>query len=105
MTNQETPQPRTPKLLTVILDRDQSKRLEDILREKRVQVHFMCHAMGTASSEILKTFGLSGTEKTVCICLEPEQKIRRLMTSVVERFEFVRPGRGIAFTMPVTGAC
>jgi nitrogen regulatory protein PII len=94
-----------PKLLAVILDRDRSAKLEDILRERQVHFHFMMNAMGTASSEILRAFGLSGTEKTVCICVEPADKVRALMTAAVERLEFVQPGRGVAFIMPMSGVC
>lgn len=93
----------SPRLLVVITDRDQTKRLEEILHEKRSILYYMFNAMGTASSEILKAFGLSGTEKTVCLCMAPLIKISSLMTAVVERLEFVNPGHGIAFVIPVSG--
>lgn len=92
-----------PRLLAVIVDRDESKHLEDILREKHVHFHYMFNAMGTASSEILKAFGLSGTEKTVCIVMEPDIKAKPVMTAMIERMELRRPGNGIAFSMPVSG--
>ncbi len=92
-----------PWLLTAIIDRDDSGRLEDILREKRVHFHYMFHAMGAASSESLKTFGLSGTEKTVCLCIVPDVRAEALLTAVKERLALTRPGNGIAFIMPVSG--
>lgn len=103
MRDAETTFNPAPKLLTVIIDRDNTKRLEDILVEKHVMFHYTFNGMGTASSEILKAFGLSGTEKAVCICMESGMKIKALMTSVMERLELVRPGHGIAFTVPVSG--
>lgn len=99
----ELPFHPAPKLMVTITDRSNSRRLEEIFREKQVRFHYMINAMGTASSKILKTFGLSGTEKTVCICLEPAMKIKPLMTAVVERLEFIHPGNGIAFTIPLSG--
>ncbi len=105
MTGSDTPFSPVPKLLTVIMDRDEIHKLEDILAEKHVHLHFTFSAMGTASSEILKAFGLSGTEKTVCICMETAAKVIPLMTAVVERLAFVRPGHGIAFLLPVSGIC
>jgi hypothetical protein len=63
----------------------------------------MINAVGTASSEILKAFGLSGSEKTVCLCMAPAAKVRHIMTSVVERLEFMQPGNGIAFYLSVSG--
>lgn len=92
-----------PRLLAIIVDRDNAKRLEDILSEKHVLFHYMINGMGTASSEILKTFGLSGTEKTVCLCVMPYVKIKPVMTSVAERLDLVHPGHGIAFVIPVSG--
>jgi hypothetical protein len=93
----------SPKLLVVITDRGESRRLEDILREKRAHFYYMLNAVGTASSEILRTFGLSGSEKTVCICMAPAVKARRIMTSAADRLEFTRPGNGIAFYLPISG--
>jgi hypothetical protein len=93
----------SPKLLVVITDRGDSRRLEDILREKRAHFHYMLNAVGTASSEILRTFGLSGSEKTVCVCIAPAANVRHIMTSVVERLGFTQPGNGIAFYMPISG--
>ncbi len=92
-----------PKLLAVIIDRSETGKLEDILREKHVHLHYMFHGMGTARSETLKAFGLSGSEKIVCVCMEPEIKARRLLTSVTERMELSHPGNGIAFLIPISG--
>ena len=92
-----------PKLLVFILDRAECKRLEEVLREKQVYFHYMFNAMGTASSEMLKLFGLSGTSKIVCICMEPAVKAKPLLTSLVDRLELTNPGKGIAFTMPISG--
>lgn len=93
----------SPKLLVVIADRGESGRLEGMLREKHAHFHYVFNAMGTASSEILKAFGLSGAEKIVCLCIAPAAKAGSIMTSVVERLEFTRPGNGIAFLLSVSG--
>jgi hypothetical protein len=93
----------SPKLLVVITDRVESRRLEEILREKHAHFNYMLNATGTASSEILETFGLSDSEKIVCLCMAPAMKVKPIMTSVVERLEFTQPGNGIAFYMPVSG--
>jgi hypothetical protein len=92
-----------PKLVTVIVDRDEEKRLHDVLREKHVHFHYMFGGVGTASSEILKAFGLSGTEKTVGVIMEPAFKAEALLTAVIERMELRRPGHGIAFVIPISG--
>ncbi len=101
--NHDYPAMLAPKLLVTIIDRESVKQLEEILREKHLLFHYMFNAKGTASSEILKTFGLSGTDKTVCICIAPEIKAQALMTSVADRLSLVSPGNGITFVMPISG--
>ncbi|MEA5016577.1 MAG: hypothetical protein VB099_18650 [Candidatus Limiplasma sp.] len=103
MTDHELALTFNPKLLAMVIDRDQTKRLEELLREKRVFFHYMFHGMGTANSEMLKAFGLSGSEKTVCVCIEPAFQVKPLMTALVERMELTRPGNGIAFIIPISG--
>ena len=92
-----------PKLLVVIVDRSERERLKNILNEKHAHFQYMFHAMGTASSEILKAFGLSGTEKAVGICIEPSFRAKQLLSAVAERMELTRPGNGIVFILPVSG--
>ncbi len=92
-----------PKLLAAIVDRSERSRLEKILQEKHVRFQFMLNAMGTASSEMLQTLGLSGTEKTLCVCIAPEHKANLLFTSVMERMELTQSGNGIVFIIPVSG--
>lgn len=103
MENSDAMQYLIPKLLVAIIDRDNCERVEDILREKREHFQYMFHAMGTASSERLKAFGLSGTEKAVCISMVPEYKAGKLMTAVRERIGMNKPGNGIVFVMSISG--
>ncbi|MCL2774681.1 MAG: hypothetical protein FWD71_15240 [Oscillospiraceae bacterium] len=93
----------TPKVLVTIIDRGDTKRLEELLNEKHAHFRYMFDGMGTANSEILKAFGLSGTEKTVCLCLETSIRARSVMTSVVERLSLTKPGNGISFILQVSG--
>ncbi|MDR3209376.1 MAG: hypothetical protein LBT36_01965 [Oscillospiraceae bacterium] len=91
-----------PKILAVITDRDEAARLEAMFREKRAEYHVTLGGVGTARSEILKALGLSGTEKSLCACVLPAFRVPALMTAVAERLEFSKPGRGIAFSLPVS---
>lgn len=92
-----------PKLLVIIVDRNSTNELEDLMREKHAHLHYMFNAIGTASSEILKSLGLSGTEKTVCICMKPEMEALPLMMSVSDSLSLTRSGKGIAFIIPISG--
>lgn len=92
-----------PKLLAVIIDRDNIEKLQDILHEKHVSIHYMFNGMGTASSKILKSLGLSGTEKTICICVVPDIRVRKLMASIADALSLAHSGNGITFIIPVSG--
>ena len=93
----------SPLLLIAVVDHNKHKRLEDILIEKHVRFQYLISAMGTAHSEVLKAFGLSGTEKTVGLCVIQRGKARQVMTSVTERLEMTSPGHGIVCTIPLSG--
>ncbi len=101
MNSNETVPHIVPKLLVIIVDRDNSEKLLNILQGKQVLFQYKCNAMGTANSEILKAFGLSGTEKTICACLIPSFKSGQLLSIIAESMEIVKPGNGIAFVVPI----
>ena len=92
----------SPRLLVAIVDRGKHKRLEGIFSEKQVSFQYLVNAMGTASSELLRAFGLSGTEKTIGICVMERYKARKVMNSLLERMEMMTPGHGVAFTLPLS---
>ncbi|MCL2010824.1 MAG: hypothetical protein FWG71_09835 [Synergistaceae bacterium] len=93
----------SPYLLVAVVNRVKNKRLEEIFREKHVPFQYLLNAVGTARSEVLKVLGLSGSEKTIGLCVTQRYKARQVMTSVLERMEMTRPGQGIVFTVPLSG--
>jgi len=92
------------KLLVVITDRSKSKKLMEIYKEEHVGFYFMFGAVGSANSDILDLLGLTGSEKVVALCVEPDIKLPALMQTIVQRLEFKKPGKGIAFSIPMSGA-
>ena len=91
------------KLLMIIVERRQTDKLEDFLRDKQLRFHYMIDAMGTARSEVLKSLGLSGSDKTICICVISAGEAERLASSVTDRFSLNKLGNGIICIMPITG--
>lgn len=92
-----------PKLVTAIIDRVNTPALEALLQEKHVHMQYMFNAKGTARSSVLRSLGLSGSDKTVCICIEPQVIAVPLITSISDRMELFRKGNGIAFHVPISG--
>ena len=91
------------KLMGFIVDRSKTNKVVDIFREQQVRFHFICLAQGTAGSDILAVLGLDSTDKSFICCLEPDYKVHGLLSLVSERLQLRKPGKGIAFTMPLTG--
>ena len=92
-----------PRLLVVITDRGKTRVLEDLLCEKQVHLHYMLNAVGTARSAMLASLGLSGSDKTICMCMEPRVLALPLMASVGDRLALTQKGNGIAFFIPISG--
>jgi hypothetical protein len=99
----ETTKPITLKLLGVIVDRARTKKVTDILKEQRARFHFITLGEGTAGSEIMTFLGLDSVDKSLICCLEPDFAVSGLMGMISEKLHLRKPGKGIAFTMPISG--
>ena len=91
------------KLLVTIIDRGKGDGAVEIFRRHGLQFDYLCMGLGTASSLILDYFGLSETEKDVVLTLVPEDQVAQVMEAADRRFQFRSPGRGILFTLPLSG--
>ncbi|MDR1885211.1 MAG: hypothetical protein LBQ56_02970 [Synergistaceae bacterium] len=99
----EHTKPVTLKLLGVIVDRARTKKVTDILKEDHVRFHFITLGEGTAGSEIMAFLGLNSIDKSLICCLEQENTVSGLMRKISERLHLRKPGKGIAFTTPISG--
>jgi hypothetical protein len=95
--------PLVLKLLGVIVDRTWSQKVADVLTEEQIRFHFITLGEGTAGSDILALLGLNSVDKSVICCLVPEYESVSLLRLISGRIHLSKPGRGIAFTMPLTG--
>ncbi|HIT08436.1 MAG TPA: transcriptional regulator [Candidatus Merdivicinus faecavium] len=91
------------KLLVTIVDRGKGSAAVDIYRSHQLHFDYLCMGLGTANSQILDYFGLSETEKDVVFTLAPAWKVKNIIQKIDERFHLTRPGRGIVFSLPLTG--
>jgi hypothetical protein len=90
------------KMLVVIVDRRQEGKVAEILAAERVQFHFIALAEGTAGSDMMALLGLESIDKSFVCCLEPASRIPGLLQSVSAKLQLRKPGKGIAFTMPIS---
>lgn len=91
------------KLLVTIVDRDKGRAAVSLYRAEHLHFDYLCMGLGTANSVILDYFGLSETEKDVVLALAPVSRIPDIIRKCGEKFNLSRPGRGILFTIPLSG--
>lgn len=91
------------KMLVTIVDRGKGAAAASLYRAQGLHFDYVCMGLGTANSRILDYFGLSETEKDVIITMVSAGRAPRVMRAADERFRFSSPGRGILFTVPLSG--
>ena len=95
--------PQELKLLVVIVDRADTEKVVEILTGEHVRFHFISMAEGTAGSDTLSLLGLDSLDKSLICCMDLDFRIPSLLSLVAERLNLRKPGKGIAFTVPVNG--
>lgn len=88
-------------LLVTIVDRTKSLFYTDLLEQYEVNMQMICMGQGTADNEMLNLVGLASTDKAVIFSLVRDDKIKEILNALNERFQKVKNGSGIAFTIPV----
>ena len=92
-----------PRIFLFITRAEDEKKLDGILDWLNVPICYQCRGQGTAPSELLDIFGLGGTTRVLTAGILPKFVIKVLFEKVDEQFSFRQKGKGIAFTIPVTG--
>ena len=88
-------------LLVTIVDRTKSLFYTYLLEQYEVNMQMICMGQGTADNEMLNFVGLASTDKAVIFSVVRDDKIKEILNALNERFQKVKNGSGIAFTIPV----
>lgn len=91
------------KVFVLIVDADKSKKIGKLFDGLHLHAQHKFHAKGTASSETLALFGLGGTDKAVTTCIVPGLFAKQLLAMVSSELSLNLPGKGLAFTIPISG--
>ena len=90
------------KLLVTIVARSKADYYADLLQSFEVNLQTILMAQGTANASMLGLLGLSDTDKSVILSVIQESKIPDAMSTLEEKFNTIKDGKGIAFTTPFT---
>ena len=91
------------KLLVTVVSRNKSEFYMDYLSGFDVNLQTAVAAQGTAPSDALYLLGLADSDKSVIFSVIREDRAEAVMQGLEEKFHTVRGGKGIAFTIPMTG--
>ena len=93
----------SPRMAVLVTREEERKKLEELLEARRVPICYQCRGRGTATSEMLDIFGLSGSVRLITFGILPKHGVQGLFEEAEERLGLSRKGAGIAFTVPVIG--
>ena len=91
------------KLLITVVNRNKQEFFLDLLSGFAVNFQTSVPAQGTAGSETLRLLGLTDSDKSVLFSIVREDKAEEILAVLSEKFQKVRGGKGIAFTIPLSG--
>ena len=89
------------KLLVTVVDRNKALFYSDLLEGFEVNMQTVVYGTGTADKDMLNYLGLANSDKAVILSFVREDKIKKILDTLSEKFEKVKNGKGIAFTIPV----
>ena len=93
----------SPRMVILITREEDKKRLEDLFDELHIPICYQCRGKGTAPSEMMDIFGLSGTTRLITVGILSQLMVRELTQAAEKRLSFHKKGGGIVLTLPVTG--
>lgn len=92
---------RKLKILITVVDRSKALFYVDCLEQFEVNVQMVLYGKGTANSQMLKILGLTESDKAIIISCVREDKIKEILETLNDKFNTVRNGKGIAYTVPL----
>ncbi len=94
--------PKKLKLLITVVNKNKAEFYMDYLQEFEINMQMSMRARGTADSDLLHYLGLEDSEKRVLFSLVREDMASAALRGLEEKFETVRDGKGIAYTVPLS---
>ncbi len=88
------------KLLVTIVSREKAELYTDLLQGYECNMQTVLLGEGTASDETMRLLGLSDKEKAVILSVIREDRAADALEMLTSKFETVRNGKGIAWTIP-----
>lgn len=92
------------KLLFLIIDEGNDKKVKSILNDFGIKVKTVSNAKGTASPSVLHYFELVETEKEIFMAIIPDYLSSKILNKLKDTFKIDDIGTGVAFTIPISSS-
>ena len=93
--------PKKIKLIFTVINREKTEFFVDFLQQFEINVQLVLSARGTANDHIMSLLGLTDSDKSVIIGIIRQDRIKDAMAALEEKFNTVKGGKGIAYTVPI----
>lgn len=87
-------------ILVTIVNRRKAEFYTDLLQHMGANLQFVAMGEGTADAKMLNLLGLSDSDKAVIFSVIKESAQKEVLRTLGEKFESIRDGKGIAYTIP-----
>ena len=67
-----------PRMVILITREEDKKKLEELFDSLHLPIFYQCRGKGTAPSEMLDIFGLSGTTRLISVGILPKYMVQEL---------------------------
>lgn len=101
--SRNAPTPPALMLLVTVVDRSRTDVFLEFIRAASSNLQLSMAAEGTADSEMRSLLGLTDTGKSVIFSVIRQDQAAGALSYLEEKFRTVRKGKGIAFTVPMSG--
>ncbi|MBQ8569517.1 MAG: hypothetical protein IJ446_09915 [Oscillospiraceae bacterium] len=92
------------KAMFLIAEYDCMHIVQNILTQENIPCRFLIHGHGSADSQMLDYLGLGDNKKITAVSFIADDKVMHLYDEFNKKLSLTEAGRGIAFTIPLTGA-
>ncbi len=89
--------------LFTIVDRTKAEYYLDLLQSFDVNMQTVLLAHGTADANTLEYLGLASSDKAMILSMVRADRIPDIMRTLDSKFRTIKNGKGIAYTVPLTG--
>ena len=74
----------------------------DLIQGLAANMQFVAMGEGTADKSMLSKLGLTDSEKAIIFSVIPEERQDETLRTIENRFQTIKDGKGIAYTIPFT---